>query len=106
MAMTELFSLQDRVAVITGALGLLGKHHCQALARAGANVIVSDLDRDRCQMAARDLPTPSLGICLDVADSASVKAALCSVLARFGRVDVLVNNAAINEKFESPELAA
>jgi NAD(P)-dependent dehydrogenase (short-subunit alcohol dehydrogenase family) len=101
-----LFGLHGRVAVVTGALGLLGQQHCRALASAGASVVVSDLDRERCEGLARSLPTPSLGLCLDVTNRASVQRGVDTVLQAFGRVDVLVNNAALNDKVEAPELAA
>lgn len=101
-----IFSLDGKVAVVTGALGLLGRHHCQALAEAGANVVVGDLNGRQSQLFAGALPTASLGVALDVRSRQSIQAALESTLDRFGRVDVLVNNAAINDMFESPALAA
>lgn len=101
---TNLFRLDDRVAVVTGALGLLGRQHCLALASAGAHVVVSDLDAARCTAFAASLPTPSLGIELDVTDPASIEQAVQAVLDAYGRVDVLVNNAAVNDKVEAPDL--
>jgi NAD(P)-dependent dehydrogenase (short-subunit alcohol dehydrogenase family) len=106
MSNETLFSLAGKTAVVTGALGLIGRHHCQALAEAGANVVVADLDADAAADFAATLPTPSMGCRLDVVDPDSVAALRDAVLARFGHLDVLVNNAAINDMFESPTLAA
>ena len=91
--MTRLFSLDNKTAIVTGALGLIGRKHCEALAAHGANVIVADLDADGCAEFAATLPTPALGCALDVTDPASVAALRDATLARFGHLDVLVNNA-------------
>jgi NAD(P)-dependent dehydrogenase (short-subunit alcohol dehydrogenase family) len=99
--------LEGRVAVVTGALGLLGRRHAEALAAAGASVVVTDLDPGGCVRRADKLASihgrPTLGHGADVTVKASVLALRDAVLARFGRVDVLVNDAALNEKLESPE---
>jgi NAD(P)-dependent dehydrogenase (short-subunit alcohol dehydrogenase family) len=100
----NLFRLDGRVAVVTGALGLLGRQHCLALAGAGAHVAATDLDAERCATFAASLPTPSIGVDLDVTDSQSVAEAVQSVMQTYGRVDVLVNNAAVNDKVEAPDL--
>jgi NAD(P)-dependent dehydrogenase (short-subunit alcohol dehydrogenase family) len=100
------FSLEGKVAVVTGALGLLGRYHCRALAEAGANVVVCDLDDEACWELADKLPAQSIGAGMDVTDPQAVQAALEMVLLEFEHVDVLVNNAAINDMFESPALAA
>ena len=102
----SVFSLEGKVAVVTGALGLLGKTHCQALAEAGANVAVCDLDDEACWELADELPTRSLGAGMDVTDPQAIRAVLEMMLLEFERVDVLVNNAAVNDMFESPALAA
>jgi NAD(P)-dependent dehydrogenase (short-subunit alcohol dehydrogenase family) len=98
-------SLQGRVAVVTGATGLLGRQHCAALAGAGAAVVVADLDEARCAELAASLPG-ALPLRLDVTDPASLRAARDAILGRFDRLDVLVNNAAIDDKLESPAAAA
>lgn len=99
----ESFSLRDKVAVVTGALGLLGKQHCYALSEAGANVIVGDLVQEKCGIFAESLPTDSRGIKLDVTDPASISRLRDQVMKKYGRMDVLVNNAAINDMLESPK---
>ncbi|PSK91482.1 NAD(P)-dependent dehydrogenase (short-subunit alcohol dehydrogenase family) [Taibaiella chishuiensis] len=91
--------------MVTGALGLLGKKHCEALAAAGAHVVVADLDGESAGTFADRLGEQHLGIGLDVTDKNSVQEAAQQVTARFGRIDVLVNNAAINDRFEHPAMA-
>jgi NAD(P)-dependent dehydrogenase (short-subunit alcohol dehydrogenase family) len=98
----NLFSLKGKVAVVTGALGLLGKQHCLALAETGANIIVSDLNENDCRKFAESLPTESIGIACDITNLNSVKKLKSESLLKFNRIDILVNNAAINDMFESP----
>jgi NAD(P)-dependent dehydrogenase (short-subunit alcohol dehydrogenase family) len=100
------FSLEGKVAIVTGALGLLGRQHSKALAEAGANVVVCDLDGEESWTFSQSLPTASLGVGMDVTDPASVAAMLDMALLEYGQVDVLVNNAAVNDMFETPALAA
>lgn len=108
--MTELFSLRGKVAVVTGALGLIGREHCRALAHAGARVVVTDLEEGACEVFARELVAKELpeaiGVGAEITSDASVTKLRDRVLSRFGAIDVLVNNAAINDKFESPAAAA
>jgi NAD(P)-dependent dehydrogenase (short-subunit alcohol dehydrogenase family) len=99
----EIFSLKDKVALVTGALGLLGKEHCRALSEAGANVIVADLNGDACSDFAKSLVTDSIGVKLDVTDKSSVYSIREIILDCFGKIDVLVNNAAINDMLEDPK---
>ncbi len=105
------FSLAGRVAVVTGAAGLLGRRHCRALAAAGAHVVATDLSAAACEAVAREVEdglaaSPrALGVAADITVAAEVAALRDAVLARYGRLDVLVNNAALNEKVESPGAA-
>ena len=123
---SEAFSLRGRVALVTGAAGLLGRHHVLALRGAGAHVVLADRDEAAIVGFAKELAASSacsgsattgstsarqaLGEILpcpvDITSQASLIEARDRVLARFGRLDVLVNNAAINDKFESPEAGA
>jgi NAD(P)-dependent dehydrogenase (short-subunit alcohol dehydrogenase family) len=102
LKISELFSLKEKVAVVTGALGLIGKHHCHALADAGADVVVCDLNESECAKFASTLPALSLGISVDITNKKSVKDLKNKVISNYGKIDILVNNAAINDKFEDP----
>lgn len=95
-------SLAGKIALVTGAGGLLGRYHCRALAEAGATVVASDLSRESCAAVAAELGEPAFPIVADVSDPGSIRALADTVLGRYGRVDVLVNNAAINDKVEDP----
>jgi NAD(P)-dependent dehydrogenase (short-subunit alcohol dehydrogenase family) len=99
------FDLTGRVAVVTGALGLLGREHCLALSRAGATVVAADLDGDAAAAFAGSL-AGATGVALDVTDRGSLEDARDALLAEYGRIDVLVNNAAVNDMFEDQALAA
>jgi NAD(P)-dependent dehydrogenase (short-subunit alcohol dehydrogenase family) len=98
----ERFSLAGKVAVVTGAAGLLGRRHCHALAEAGARVVATDLGQDQCDDVASELGPGAVGVAADVSDPTSVRALTDELIARHGRIDVLVNNAAINDKVEDP----
>jgi NAD(P)-dependent dehydrogenase (short-subunit alcohol dehydrogenase family) len=104
------FSLKDRVAVVTGAAGLLGRRHSEALAAAGGHVVAVDLELEPCLELAAELRqrhgVDVYGYACDITDPAAVAALRETVLGWFGRVDVLVNNAALNEKVEAPQTAA
>src|SRR5258708_36993588 len=102
----DLFSLENKVAIVTGACGLLGTQHCEALAGAGASVVVADLDETAAGKVAERLGTGHLAIGLDVTSTSSLEAARKRILDAYGRIDVLVNNAAINDMFENPLLSA
>ena len=47
--MTDLFSLKNKVAIVTGACGLIGTKHCEAMASMGAQVIVADINEEKCR---------------------------------------------------------
>ena len=105
MSLAAQFDLSGKTAVVTGAVGLLGRRHCQALAEAGATVVVADRGQAACDALAQELGGQSFGWAADVADADSLRALLGEILRRTGRVDVLVNNAAINDMVENPATA-
>ena len=98
----DIFSLKSKVAVVTGAIGLIGKNHCKALAESGATVIVCDLDENKSKKFAKTLKNNSKGFYLDVTDKNSIIKVKNIILKEFGHIDILVNNAAINDMFENP----
>lgn len=100
------FQLTGKVALVTGAGGLLGREHCRALADAGAQVVAADVDSAAAEKVAADLGTTVRAARLDVTSHASAMTLLDEILATEGRLDVVVNNAAINDKFEDPRQAA
>jgi NAD(P)-dependent dehydrogenase (short-subunit alcohol dehydrogenase family) len=102
---SNLFRLDNRIAVVTGGTGLLGRIHCAALAAAGAHIVVTDLDGERCDQVVLDLEGEHMGAAADVTDKGSVERLRDRILRRFDRIDILVNNAAINDMFESPAAA-
>ena len=103
---SSLFSLENKTALVTGALGLIGRQHCHALNDSGANVIVCDLDEDKCIEFASELGPNAIGISADITEQDSVKQLCKESESVFGQIDILVNNAAINDMFESPALAS
>ena len=103
----NLFDLTNKTAIVTGACGLIGRQHCAALAAAGANVVVADINQAAADAVAAGLPGgPHLPLAVDVTKPDSLAAARDQIIQQFGHIDVLVNNAAINDMFENPALAA
>ncbi len=104
MAQEVLFDLKGKVALVTGATGLLGKEHCKALASAGARVVVADLNLESCLAFAHELeqlfPQNHIGLALNVTNDSAVQASVHGVLEEVVSIDVLVNNAAMNDKVE------
>jgi NAD(P)-dependent dehydrogenase (short-subunit alcohol dehydrogenase family) len=106
MSNTELFSLEGKTALVTGALGLIGKEHCRALLDAGASVIVSDMDNELSIAFAEQLGEKAIGIGMDITEPDSILSARNYVIERQGTIDILVNNAAINDMVENPSQIA
>jgi NAD(P)-dependent dehydrogenase (short-subunit alcohol dehydrogenase family) len=108
MTIFDKFSLKDRVAVVTGGVGLLGTEFCKTLAEAGAAVAVVDLNGDAANQVADGLVKDGYkakGITTDITNPDSVNAMVASVLSTFSGLDVLVNSAALDPKFD-PDAAS
>ncbi len=98
------FDLKDKVAVITGGAGLLGLKHAESLASAGASLVLVDIMEKRTSTAAKGIEetysVPAMAICRDITKAKSWEEIKTSVMEKFGRVDILINNAANNPKVE------
>ena len=92
------FQLGGKVALVTGGAGILGQHFCAGLLHAGAQVAVIDLDAVAARSVADLLGERAAGFGCDVASAESVKACVDEVLARFGSIDILHNNAATKSR--------
>lgn len=90
-----MLSLDEKVAVVTGAAQGIGAATVRRLAEQGASVVALDLDAERAAAPLADLEVPTLAVGCDVTDREQVDAAVERVVDRFGRLDVLVNNAGI-----------
>ena len=90
--------MNDQVAIVTGAASGIGRAIARRFARAGARVVLADLDRGAAAATAREIdadPKRAVGIAMDVADERAVDSGVAEVISQFGRIDVLVSNAGI-----------
>ena len=103
MTIQEKFDLSGRVAIVTGGVGLLGTEFCKTLAEAGAAVAVVDLNASASQAVADTLTKSGYqaqAFAVDITKPDSVNAMVENVLSTFGRIDILVNSAALDPKFD------
>ena len=103
---TNVFDLTGKVAIVTGSTKGIGRAMVQGLAEAGASVVVSSRKQDLCDQVAAEVAAATgaatLGLACHVGQWDEVPAFVDGVMERFGRVDVLVNNAGINPARVTP----
>lgn len=102
--LSKLFSLEGQVALITGGAGLLGSHHAAAVLACGGIPVLLDIDpggliRKQSELE-KEFSQRVHSIECDITSLASITSVRDKVLSAFGRIDILVNNAARNPKFE------
>ena len=102
--MSQIFDLSGKAVIVTGGLGLIGRALVKGLADAGANVVITDLDHAACVDRASGVPN-AMGHGADITDRASLEKLRDAVIGRFGHIDGLVNNAAIDDKFDPANAA-
>lgn len=93
-----MFSLKDKAALVTGASQGIGRATSLALAEAGAKVAVAARSADKLASLVGEIESAggqALAVPMDVADAAQVKNGFQQILAKFGKLDILVNNAAV-----------
>ena len=102
--LNNIFNLEQKNIVITGALGLLGKKHSEAVAAYGGNPILLDLVQSDVDIFTEELNTKydvsSVGFSVDITNEYQILESLKRIIDLFGNIDGLVNNAANNPKIE------
>jgi len=96
------FDLEGKIAVITGGGGLLGRKHAEAIIEARGTAIIVDIDNEKIIKAAAELSVPHKGkvfpFSVDITKKDSILSLHNIIMQNFGRVDILINNAAFNPK--------
>src|SRR4030043_471290 len=102
------FDLTGRVAIVTGAPGLLGKEFCRTLAEAGAAVVIADINANGVNTLTTAMIQSGyrcLGVATDITQPESVQNLVDETFNTFGRLDILVNSAGLDPKFDPQALA-
>jgi len=101
----ELFDLKDKVAVITGGGGLLGQKHGEALAEFGCLPILVDIDEEKtikvAEFIKKEFGVISVAYKCDITIKKEIEGLRDYILSTFGRIDILINNAAIDPKVDN-----
>jgi NAD(P)-dependent dehydrogenase (short-subunit alcohol dehydrogenase family) len=104
-----LFDLTGRVAIVTGGAGLLGYYHGAILASAGAHVVLLDLNTAnpmaRAKQLTKESTTDAIGLVCDITSEIDLEGVRKTIIDKFGRIDILINNAANNPKVEDGNTA-
>ena len=98
MTEEDIFNLKDKVIILTGAAGNLGSQYAKGLSKAGANVVLSDIDYKRCKELSEQLKNEfkvhPLAIKTDLRQKVSIQKLVKTTMKKYSKIDVLINNAA------------
>ena len=101
------FDLTGKVAIITGGGGLLGAMHAEAIAEAGGITVLADINEklacEKAEAITKKYIVQSIAVKTDITNKRNVEKLLETVLKKFGRVDILINNAANDPKIKSDD---
>jgi NAD(P)-dependent dehydrogenase (short-subunit alcohol dehydrogenase family) len=105
--LNKIFDLSDKVIVVTGGCGLLGRKHCEAIAESGGIPVILDLDGRRAEKLGEEISNTFLvdaaGYKVDVSKEEQVAENSKELIRRYGKIDCLVNNAANNSHITKKE---
>jgi NAD(P)-dependent dehydrogenase (short-subunit alcohol dehydrogenase family) len=91
--MYEALNLSGKVAIITGSASGIGRETARIMAGRGAKVVIADINMEGAQVTASAIGDAAMAVALDLGDDESIAAAVAAVVDRFGRIDILHNNA-------------
>ena len=101
MSVKKMNNLSEKVVFLTGAAGLLGTQYASALSSAGANVVLADINYNKCKKIEKELKEKNnvspFSIKMDISNKKSIDNAIAKVMKKFSKIDVLVNNAVFPE---------
>jgi gluconate 5-dehydrogenase len=105
--MKDMFKLDGKIAIVTGGAGGIGEALAMGIGIQGGNVVVSSRNQEAIEKVARQITeasgNPAVGIPCDVTDEASVQHLVDQVMAKYGRIDILVNAMGMNIKHDAFE---
>jgi len=100
----SIFSLEGKIIIITGAMGLLGKKHAESIAAFGGTPILIDINAEKIEDFSNELndlyDVNSVGYGVDITSEYQIEKNVNRIISKFGKIDCLVNNAANNPKIE------
>ncbi|MCH8898539.1 MAG: SDR family oxidoreductase, partial [Chloroflexi bacterium] len=109
MALSQLFDLSGKVALVTGGNGGLGLAMALGLAEAGANIVVAARNMDKTASALNEIRSKGVqaeGVQVDVTQEAEIQRMVAKTVDAMGRVDILINNAGVTMRKEPQDLSA